>query len=227
MDKTPGDDFADRTDWRDILEPSGWVWVIEPTGSLEYAGGQGRTMASSATIGHSKGFMGLKVFSSSTSFPTTADETHEGKGVMPICTMGGRLQGSRQGPGRKSGSTPGSTMMGRSSRRRYRTVGSAAPPPPPRQEKQQTFDRRQSVRRVDFRINYAALTDRRSGHYPGQGTSRNGRSSGCGSIVLAVGRNSPLGGRRGLGKSFPLIAWPRRRSSLAGQEWPDGKSGRA
>jgi putative DNA primase/helicase len=69
--KKIGDDFAERTTWRDVLEPAGWKEAFT-RGEVAYWRRPGKDRDWSATTGHCKG---LKVFSSSTPFDTSGTHT--------------------------------------------------------------------------------------------------------------------------------------------------------
>jgi hypothetical protein len=72
--KRPGDDFADRTSWEEILEAHGWTKVFT-RGDVTYWRRPGKDRGWSATTGYCKG---LKVFSSSTKFSTQGTYTKFG-----------------------------------------------------------------------------------------------------------------------------------------------------
>jgi hypothetical protein len=74
VDKTPGDDFTERTSWEEILEPADWVKVFT-RGEVTYWRRPGKDHGISATTGHCKG---LKVFTTSTSFKTVGTYTKLG-----------------------------------------------------------------------------------------------------------------------------------------------------
>jgi putative DNA primase/helicase len=79
----PGDDFADRASWDEILEPHGWTKAFS-RGDTQYWRRPGKDHGVSATTGHCKG---LKVFSSSTAFST--DGTHSKLYAHALLNHGG------------------------------------------------------------------------------------------------------------------------------------------
>lgn len=66
---TPGDDYEQRTTWRQLLEPAGWT-ILFQRGSTTYWTRPGKNTGISATTGHADDRDRLYVFSSSTDFPT-------------------------------------------------------------------------------------------------------------------------------------------------------------
>lgn len=81
--KRPGNDFADRTPWENLLEPHGWVKVFT-RGDISYWRRPDKDRGVSATTGHGKGF---KVFTTSTSLKT--EGTHSKLGVLVALNYGG------------------------------------------------------------------------------------------------------------------------------------------
>jgi hypothetical protein len=70
----PGDDFEERTGWEEILEPHGWTKVFT-RGKVTFWRRPGKEEKHSATTGYCRG---LKVFSTSTPFPTEGTTTKFG-----------------------------------------------------------------------------------------------------------------------------------------------------
>ena len=79
--KKPGEDFAERTSWEEILEPHGWVKVFSGKHGT-YWRRPGKDKGWSATTGHCKG---LKVFSTSTAFSTQGTCTKFGAYAVLNC----------------------------------------------------------------------------------------------------------------------------------------------
>jgi putative DNA primase/helicase len=74
IDKSVGDDYAERMSWEDILDPAGWAKVYS-RGDVIYWRRPDKKKGISATTGHCKG---LKVFTTSTAFDTKGTYTKLG-----------------------------------------------------------------------------------------------------------------------------------------------------
>jgi putative DNA primase/helicase len=64
---TPGDDYENKTDWKDILEPAGWT-LVTTRGRTRYWRRPGKNIGFSATTGHAEDRDRLFVWTSSTEF---------------------------------------------------------------------------------------------------------------------------------------------------------------
>lgn len=85
-DLRPGDDYAYRTTWQEILEPHGWVFLFEH-GDEAYWRRPGKTAGISATTNYA-GSDSLKVFSSS-AYPFEADTAYSKFGAYAILNHNG------------------------------------------------------------------------------------------------------------------------------------------
>lgn len=205
----PGDDFAGRTSWEDILEAKGWAKAFT-RGETTCWRRPGKDRGVSATTGHCKG---LKVFTTSTSFATAGTYTklgayvalnHGGDFKAAVKDLAARGYGTWIDDDGKEHQNP--VPQDWKPKRAQAASGSSAPGGP-------------AQALASDRIDYKALSDEELGIIPAQSV-KEAPIEWLWPYRLAEGEMALLAGDGGLGKSSLLLAIASLITT--GGQWPDG-----
>jgi energy-coupling factor transporter ATP-binding protein EcfA2 len=204
----PGDDFARRTTWDNILEAAGWVKVFTRRDTV-YWRRPGKDRGVSATTGHCKG---LKVFTTSTPFATTGTYTKLGAYAAL------NYDGSFREAVRNLARTGYGTWIDDDGKEHQN------PPAKDWRSKQAKSGDGPAARRsaqtgADDKLEYAALSDDDLGMIAAQSVKET-PINWLWLYRLAAGEMALTAGEGGVGKSTLLLALGALITT--GGEWPDG-----